>query len=191
MWMLCENCNVNEATVHFTEIRNGVQTEHHLCSECAAKLEVPGYMENYGNEFPFVRLLTGLLAAGGMAAVQRDTAMQHICCPGCGMSFEEFTRIGKFGCAECYDVFGPLIDDNMKCIHGSNVHRGKIYKEDSSGKDSENNQKQSESGELSFEQQLGKLQMNLREAVELENFEEAAHFRDEIKALKEGNNKDA
>lgn len=188
--MLCENCNINEATVHFTEIHNGIQTEHHLCSECAADIEIPGYSYSINSNFPFVQLLTGLLAAGGLAAVQRDTPLQHVCCPNCGMSFEEFTRVGKFGCAECYDVFGPLIDDNMKCIHGDNVHRGKTYhqRELDAKKHTENMaEEQSTAGDLN----LNQLQIRLKEAIELENFEEAARYRDEIKALKEGNNKNA
>ena len=40
--------------------------------------------------------------------------MEHIRCPQCNMSFAEFARVGKFGCAGCYDVFGPLIEDNIK-----------------------------------------------------------------------------
>lgn len=186
--MLCENCNVNEATIHFTEIRNGIQTEHHLCSKCAATLDVPGYLDGMNKEFPFVKLLTGLLAAGGVTAAMQDTPLQHICCPGCGMSFDEFTRVGKFGCAECYSVFGPLIDDKMKYIHGENVHRGKKYNQKNV---LENGHKKSQSDEESKENELENLQLKLREAVEIENFEEAARLRDEIKALKGGDNQNA
>lgn len=187
--MLCENCRKNTATVHFTEIRNGVQTEHHLCGECAVKLDVPGYQDGLSSDFPFVQLLTGLLAAGGMAAVRQETPLHHISCPGCGMKFDEFTRVGKFGCAECYDVFGPLIDDNMKCIHGDNVHNGKKYKAEA---DSDNeNVSSSDSEENVKKHHLEELQLRLKEAVEIENFEEAARFRDEIRALKGGANQDA
>ena len=41
--------------------------------------------------------------------------------------------------AECYGVFGPLIEDNMKRLHGDSVHRGKIYKK-YSGLSDENNE---------------------------------------------------
>ena len=59
--MLCENCKEREATVHFTEIMNGRVQKHHLCKECAAQMEMMGYASN---EVPFVKLLTGMLAAG-------------------------------------------------------------------------------------------------------------------------------
>ena len=33
--MKCDNCE-RSATVHLTEIKNGVKTERHLCEKCAA-----------------------------------------------------------------------------------------------------------------------------------------------------------
>ena len=126
--MLCENCHQNEASIHYTEIINGVKREHYLCMECARKLNFSGLGDMSDTEFPFVRLLTGLLSAGGGGKELEDSPMMHVCCPGCGMSFDEFTMVGKFGCAECYGVFAPLIEDNMKRIHGDSVHRGKKYK---------------------------------------------------------------
>ena len=124
--MLCENCHQNEASIHYTEIINGVKKEHHICMDCARRLNFAGMSDSSDAEFPFVRLLTGLLA--GNSAQVEDGPMMHIRCPGCGMTFDEFTMVGKFGCAECYGVFGPLIEDNMKRLHGDSVHRGKIYK---------------------------------------------------------------
>jgi protein arginine kinase activator len=121
--MLCENCKEREATVHFTEIMNGRVQKHHLCKECAAQMEMMGYASN---EVPFVKLLTGMLAAG-QTQEQGENPLQYVRCPKCGMTYEEFTRVGKFGCAECIDVFGPLIGDHMKKLHGSDTHTGKTY----------------------------------------------------------------
>ena len=41
--MLCEICGENEATFHYSEVVNGNRTEHHLCSECAAKTDISYY----------------------------------------------------------------------------------------------------------------------------------------------------
>ncbi|MDR2664856.1 MAG: UvrB/UvrC motif-containing protein [Oscillospiraceae bacterium] len=38
----CENCGKNEISFHFKSNVNGVVTERHLCSECAAKLGYAG-----------------------------------------------------------------------------------------------------------------------------------------------------
>ena len=50
--MLCENCNENEATFHYTEVVNGIMTQHHLCSECAAKMGLTGFAESPSADFP-------------------------------------------------------------------------------------------------------------------------------------------
>ena len=72
--MLCENCKEREATVHFTEIMNGRVQKHHLCKECAAQMEMMGYASN---EVPFVKLLTGMLAAG-QTQEQGENPLQYV-----------------------------------------------------------------------------------------------------------------
>lgn len=170
--MLCENCNENEATFHYTEVVNGVMSQHHLCGECAAKMGLTGFSE-HSSDFPFAKLLTGLLAASNRGSQEQDNPMMHVKCPKCGMSYSEFIRVGKFGCADCYDVFGPLIEDNIKKLHGSVEHKGKKSKEIKNPKHD-------------ILDEIAVLNAKLKEAVELENFEEAAYYRDEIKKLKEG-----
>lgn len=187
--MLCENCHQNEASIHYTEIINGVKREHYLCMECARKLNFSGLGDMSDTEFPFVRLLTGLLSAGGGGKELEDSPMMHVCCPGCGMSFDEFTMVGKFGCAECYGVFAPLIEDNMKRIHGDSVHRGKKYKSGSgdmpvSGERNDNTLAIMKDENDDPVETLKELNRKLREAVEIENFEEAAKLRDKIRMLK-------
>ncbi len=180
--MLCENCNQNEATIYYTEIVNGVKDEHHLCAECAAKAGVTDAMHVSSSDFAFVKLLTGLLASSGLLEEQPDNPMVHVKCPQCGMNFREFTRVGKFGCAECYNVFGPLIEDNMKKLQGSIEHKGKKYRmHGEKAGAGQNEQQQSGDGNAS---RIAELSEKLQEAVELENFEDAARYRDEIKALK-------
>lgn len=178
--MLCENCQENEATIHYTEIVNGVRNEHHLCSECAGKLDFSGMVNLSSAEFPFVKLLTGLLAAANETDEDEDNPLRHICCPKCNMSFEEFVDIGKFGCEECYDVFGPLIQDNLKRIHGDNVHKGKNYILENEFEDETKIIQQEENSE----EEISILESRLREAISIEDFEEAARLRDKIRALK-------
>jgi protein arginine kinase activator len=206
--MLCENCNENEATIHYTEIINGVKTEHHLCSECAAKLDLSGYANVLNSDFPFVKLLTGLLASSGLIGEEVDNPMSHVKCPQCSMSFEEFTQVGKFGCAECYDVFGPLIEDNMKKLQGSTEHKGKVYKKKITGKNSKKSDTHTEHGQskdhviddktsessgaqMDVMKKIAELDRKLKEAVHIEDYEAAAKYRDQIKALREGKEKNA
>jgi len=174
--MLCENCKTNEATIHYTEIINDEKSEHHICFECAKKINLPGMIKGAEADFPFVSLLKGLLSTNTQRNNLEDSPMMHVCCPGCGMSFDEFTTVGKFGCAECYSVFGPLIEDNMKRIHGDSHHRGKVYKHNDSLPIMEFEK------EDPFER-LAELRGQLKRAVEVEDFEEAARIRDLIKNI--------
>ena len=48
--MLCQECKLREATVHFTKIINNYKTELHLCEECAGKqenlMQIPSFSIN-------------------------------------------------------------------------------------------------------------------------------------------------
>lgn len=185
--MLCEKCNKNEATIHYTEVINGVRKERNLCSECMQELDY-----NMDGEFPFSKLLKGILTAHlGNVSFENNPAMQ-IKCNKCGMDYEEFTHLGKFGCAECYSVFGPLILDNIKKIQGNSIHTGKKYRHASDDAAFDEMLVQDKVTDKSENEDLiTKLQGKLKEAIRVEEYEEAARLRDEIKMLKESAGKDA
>lgn len=182
--MLCENCNQNEATIHYTEVINGVKTERHLCSKCMQELDY-----NMDGEFPFSKLIRGILSSHLAGSSQDTNAPLHLCCDKCGMTYQEFTKIGKFGCAECYNVFGPLILDNIKKIQGSSMHTGKKYQSVST--DAELTENGLTHTVPDDEVQLKKLSERLQSALAIEDYEEAAKLRDAMKLLKEGMGKNA
>ena len=64
--MLCEKCNKNQATFHYAEVINGVRSEHHLCSECAANTDVSFYSSIFENDENFTRLISGILGGKAM-----------------------------------------------------------------------------------------------------------------------------
>ena len=77
----------------------------------------------------------------------------------------------------------------MKRLHGDSVHNGKKYKKHTDqGYDNDESDvlpvMKAEKAEKSVEERIRELNMKLREAVEIENFEEAARLRDMIKQLK-------
>lgn len=198
--MLCDNCNENEASIHYTEVVNGVRSEHHLCSDCAAKMGITSISDIGNSEIPFVKFLTGLLASSGLGSEDYDNPMSHVRCPKCDMSYQEFIQMGKFGCSECYDVFGPLLDDNLKKLHGSAEHKGKVYAKaaddmddfdsDNVNADLDDEPKDSKGKNISKLNKINQLNKMLKEAIELERYEDAAKYRDQIKALKEGSAND-
>ncbi|MGN0160645.1 MAG: UvrB/UvrC motif-containing protein [Lachnospiraceae bacterium] len=175
--MLCENCNKNEATIHYTEVINGVKNERHLCGECMQEMD--GGMEG---EFPFSKLIRGMLAAHLNNGEIGVNPTKQIYCPKCQMTYNEFIKLGKFGCAECYGVFGPLITENIKKIQGDTTHKGKKY-----SRYVEEEQKQIEEV-LKEPKENGDpitiLQNRLQKSIQVEDYETAAKLRDEIRKIK-------
>lgn len=177
--MLCEKCQEREATIIYTEIINGVKNEHSLCSECARDMD-------FGDELPFAELLAGILGAYAAENEKREDTMEQVVCPSCKMSYRDFIRHGVFGCEDCYNVFEPLIEGNIKKIQGNNIHTGKRPRYN---KGMEMKAKITEKEAVS--EKIEVLQEKLKEALKEEDYEEAAKLRDEIRALKERKDKDA
>ena len=173
--MLCQNCKKNQASLHYKSIENGHITERHLCRECAEKSGISLKLFN-----PF-GMIDGMLTSdagdgilngifGSMIdsyanGVHKESAV----CPKCGMRFSEFRRIGKVGCSECDKVFADALYPTIKQIHGNTQHNGKIP--------------DGLCEKLTKENRLKTLKSRLAKAIELEKYEDAAHLRDEIKAL--------
>ena len=121
--MLCERCKIREANIKYTEIINGVKTEHNLCSHCAREMDFGQYTAFIDGDFPLGRLLSGLL---GLADDEEETEVRgRVVCPTCGTSFDDFVENSRFGCPDCYGVFDLFINDKMKQLQGSESHKGK------------------------------------------------------------------
>ena len=159
--MLCDICHKNEASVHLTEIIDNQITELHLCEECAR--QKGAQMEQH---FGLADLLAGLADLGQQFEVTGKTEAK---CPNCGLSYQDFRRVGRLGCSECYQAFKDSLGVLLKRIHGSTQHLGRTP-----AKKVVPVQKRSE-----IDIWRGKLQR----AIEMEEFEQAARLRDKIRAL--------
>lgn len=128
--MLCERCKVREANIQYTEIVNGVKTEHHFCAQCAKELDFGPYSAIFDSEFPLGKLLSGLL---GVGQTQEDEMAAHVVCPTCKTSYGEFVKNSQFGCPDCYGVFDLLIGEKIRQLQGSDTHKGKRPKKIQAG----------------------------------------------------------
>lgn len=179
--MLCEKCRIREANIKYTEVINGVKTEHNLCSQCARELDFGPYSAILEGDFPLGKLLSGILGLSGPAARQQKT--EEVVCPTCGTTYEEFIQNSRFGCADCYHVFDLLIGEKIKKLQDNAIHTGKQPRM-RAGRQSE--AAVSSSGELQFtrEEQIRQLERRLGAALQSEDYEQAAVCRDQIRALK-------
>jgi protein arginine kinase activator len=168
--MVCDICAVNPATVHLTEIIDEQMTELHLCEECAKTKSMD--MEQ---QFGLAELLAGLSDAGKTLA--EDKEIIKLKCPNCGISYEDFRKMGRLGCSECYNAFRKYLMPLLKRIHGSSKHYGKIPL--------------AIAMPAQAKSEIVELKTKLEKAIQGEEFEEAARIRDLLKELekKEAENK--
>ncbi len=160
--MICEKCNKNHATVHVTEVVNGVKKEAHLCEECARTAGV-------GIKFTFsISDILGNLVEpkGGGKQTEKMTQLK---CPECGMTYSEFKAKARLGCANDYEVFRAGLLPLLEKVHQSTQHVGKTpHTADS---------------QIKKENELVRLKRDLDGLVKSENFEKAAEVRDRIRTL--------
>jgi len=169
--MLCENCGIRPATLHFTKIINNKKTEFHLCEQCAKeKGEIIAAEEDGFDTYSFHHLLSGLLNFDQMMNNHSlDVDSETLRCKTCGLTFSQFKKSGKFGCSDCYHYFKPHLEPIFRRIHGNNQHSGKVPLR--SGK------------EIKQKKELDTLRLQLQQKVAAEEFEEAAKIRDQIKEI--------
>ncbi|NLY44611.1 MAG: hypothetical protein GX053_01255 [Tissierella sp.] len=158
--MLCDSCGKNEAYIHYTKIINGQFKEEHLCEDCA--------LQNFefDKNFSINKLFTGLIDGFKDTKEDKDDTK----CDFCGLTYSKFKNDGKFGCSKCYDTFKDKLDPLIKGLHGHNIHRGKIP--------------MNSSGRIYLKREEDNLEIELENAVKMEEFERAAHIRDQLKKLR-------
>jgi len=155
-----------EASVHLTEIINDKVMKLNLCEECAMKKSAE--MEEH---FGLGELLAGLTEFGESVKPSAKGGIVKIKCPNCGLTYSDFKRRGRLGCSECYNAFQSKLTPLLKRIHGSEHHVGKVPMKAPKGIKTETVSK------------LQQLRLKLKRAIAIEEFEEAAKLRDQIRDL--------
>lgn len=167
--MVCDVCGKNPATVHLTEIIDEQMNELHLCEECARKKS--SQMEQ---QFGLSDLLAGLANFEKPPEGEKEIAAK---CPGCGLTYKDFKKIGRLGCGECYGTFKKYLGPLLKRIHGANFHYGKCPVKTAG--------KGGAAAAHAKKPDLQDLRCRLQKAIEREEYEEAARLRDQIREMQE------
>lgn len=179
--MLCDKCKKNEAKIYYTEIIQGEKKEQHLCEECATEFTSFHFGKSLMNQdMNLGNLLSTILGSNIYTKGNNEPVEKELHCSTCGMTQGEFLKVGRFGCEHCYDIFYKILDKSIKNIQGSELHTGKKPKGF-----------QTATEKLVMElSETQRLSLLLQDAVEKEEYEEAARIRDRIRELKseEANN---
>jgi protein arginine kinase activator len=152
---LCDDCGSNPATIHLTHIKNETTTVSHLCNDCAKNRGIAISLEQSIEPIP-----------GKQPEIK---AVPETLCPNCGQSLSEFKTSGRLGCAQCYAAFQNDIDIVLTQVHGSTLHKGKLYRKNDAGSTPASD--------------VNRLRSELNEAIKNEKFEHAASIRDAIYLL--------
>jgi len=167
--MQCDSCKTKTATVHLTEIVDGLRTESHLCKNCAQQEGVTIKSQLSLNE-----LLSSLLAAHQQTDENGISEKSNIACPKCGITMEQFRKQALLGCPNDYEVFGDDLRQIIEKTQDNNLtHKGKVpaqIQTSSSARPEEQNKTEELKKQLSL-------------AVEKEDYELAAKIRDQLKTL--------
>ena len=164
--MTCNLCGAQEATIHLTEIVNNQMMEIHLCEACAQEKGT-----DFKTHFNFANFLSGFAETESEKSPKTAEKRTASRCPECGLTYEDFAKTGRLGCASCYDAFSKLLLPLIKRVQRSTQHVGK--------------RPLRTSPPASASHDLRLLQERLCKSIQMEAFEEAARLRDEIQQVEE------
>jgi len=162
--MKCEECGTNEAVMHVTQVVQNESRVLNLCDSCARELGFAG--PAVPANFPLGDFLAQLGGGEGPGTVGAPADA----CAFCGLTFTEFRESGRLGCPHCYSAFEDHLRGLLRRIHGGTQHTGKVYLPP-------------DPSQTDKEKRLDGLRRRLERAVDAEDFERAAHLRDQIRGL--------
>lgn len=166
--MKCQHCD-KTATFHITELTGpDGPAVLHLCEEHARSFLAGS--ESASPASALSSLLAKQLkiesAAEDLAAADKKT------CPVCGITFAEFRKGGRLGCAYDYVAFEDDLEPLLVNIHGALAHTGKVPT--------------NQSGAPERQHRLMQLKQEMKEAITREDYETAGKIRDRIARIERG-----
>ena len=172
--MICDFCKKNKATIHLIRVQNDNVEKVNICAACAGDF-------TFFSEDDFYKDLTKILYKifkadeGQLNGIRELKNLKNLeirknrSCSFCGMDLKNIKKLGKMGCPNCYSEFKNILLPIIKAIHKNIEHKGKIP--------------ENTTGQIKLEKSIRDLQNRLKREIFVENFEEAARIRDEIRQL--------
>ena len=157
--MKCDMCKENDAVIFVRQVSNSSIKELYLCASCAEK---KGIKENNSKgDFNLSGLLGNLL--------DNKNNEKNKVCPACGRKFLHIQKEKSVGCSECYNVFKNEIIEILKGFGVTKSYSGSLP-----------NRLENFKSTLT---DRAILQQKLQNAIQEENYEKAAIYRDKLKML--------
>lgn len=153
---MCDLCGKREAILRVRQVEKGGAVNLRVCAECARA-------RGFAEAGRIKTAATEVLAEIKQSVVEGD---ETLVCPGCGMTFAEFKRKGRLGCARCYPAFEEQLRPLIRRIQGAVQHVGRTARV----------------GRKRAREQMAvaRLRAELDSAIAAEDYERAARVRDEL-----------
>lgn len=171
--MKCQACGKEDAHVHLTDIIDGEKRTVVLCESCAAEKGYvidPGLIQAAATQIQ--KLIAPWVPTAAKSGSSSRTPETEVTCPTCGNTWSAFKKHSRFGCAHDYEAFGERVARLLESIHGTSEHQGSAPTRARAA--------------MERRRRLAELREGLRDAVDREDFEEAAGLRDQIRLLESG-----
>lgn len=171
--MICENCKQRPATVTVTHTKNGEEYAEHYCNVCSEEIGYSKETTEATQSMSIAQIFSSWFGVPDWstdAPLSTNSSQSASQCQSCNMTYEQFLQQGKFNCPHCYDAFSEQLPQIFKRIHnGATKHIGKVP---SGLKES-----------YQLKKEIENLRQKMKEAIQEENFEDAAILRDKIYSL--------
>lgn len=157
----CDICRKHKAVVKVRRVgADGATIEIDICADCARE---QGLTEAELQKNDMTQIWADV------QSTKTSSLDQKLLCTNCGLSWVQFKRTGRLGCATCYDAFCEKLEPIIRRLHNAVQHVGKAPAE----------------GRTEARKRLSKKQLaaELARAIEQENYELAAVLRDQLKKI--------
>lgn len=159
--MKCDSCGKNDAIIQIQRMENNAVNEIRLCLECAGKYGVAG---------PDGKLKIELVQEASEFFFEKETKENpSTSCPVCGRNIREIIQEERAGCSTCYESFKTELGRHLHKLGYNPVHKGRFPKRFSTWK------------RILIDKE--RLEKELKNAIQAENYESAASLRDKIAEL--------
>jgi protein arginine kinase activator len=169
--MICEHCKERHANVTVTQVQNGETVQHHYCDVCAQQMN-PFQLELQDEPISLQQFITNWFGSLPKQQTHEQAVNQaQKACPTCQLTYQQFLKKGKFGCANCYTVFRPMLPSIFDKLQAGTKHKSTTTVAPSPVRQ--------------LQLQIGELRQKMKRAIAEERFEDAAMMRDEVKKIEQ------
>ncbi|MGL4982716.1 MAG: UvrB/UvrC motif-containing protein [Treponemataceae bacterium] len=165
--MKCELCGVNEAVLYVQQMNKNEMKTFHLCINCLKERGISPFDTSHG----VVSSLNNLISE--ITQLKSSVAQNSPVCPVCAENLYTIMHEKRCGCPECYTAFKTEITDLLQKEKITRNYTG-LYKGDLPKK---------LPAFRSILTDRMTFHKKLEQAVANENYEQAAIYRDRLKAL--------